>query len=203
MYFDNELPVVHIYPHNVAGNTEHQTDDGHECWCEPRVVIVPPGHKFAMEKSRTRVVYHSNYATHADQRADMPIAELLYSMTSNRILRAVPEPPAGGYEPILIAERIDALVADVLTNGWEQAPEPVPAVEPTPTQHAAPMVYVGILGLSPEVLQRLREMYGGVSDVFDTTPTVEPTLTCADCGLSFEDCTCDEDDDDEYDSSTY
>jgi hypothetical protein len=92
MFFD-PMPIVHVYPHDMWGETGHTTDDSHECWCEPRVAIVPPGHQFSKEDNTTRVFYHSSYVHKHDWQHEASAEEIKLAIPINKLLRSITSPP--------------------------------------------------------------------------------------------------------------
>lgn len=209
MIFD-PMPIVHVFPYDMFGHTEHQTDNEHECWCEPRTAIVPAGHQFAKEDHATRVFYHSNVARKSDMEDNMLAKERRYLVAIRKLLRSIPEPPAGGWDPVELTEGIDRLVQDVLTNGWRDKTVTTALVAP-------PMEGQPTLGLLfPHTydsihLQGLRGLHQQLMRQFGLEPPTPPTddavlkhfglmgkpgeFRCTDCHKLVQDCTCDDDDD--------
>lgn len=180
------MPTVHVYPHDMFEMTGHETEGDHECWCEPRVVIVPPDHRFAKERNTTRVFYHTELPYKNDWKRDASKAEVKAAPSIKRFLRSIPEPPAGGWGPIELREGIVDLIDDVTKNGWELPP---------PVEKESPQVT-----LFRSLLESLVESkrYTGEIVVFPQEHMFlgNGTFICADCRKRVEDCKCDDIDDD-------
>jgi len=190
MIFD-PMPTVHVYPHDLRNRTEHETDDEHECWCEPRIAIVPPGHQFSKENNTTRVFYHSQYARKSDAELNMPTKELMMQGRIKQALRGIEEPPPGGWDTVELAEGVNRLVTDVLTNGWKEPEPPKPPVQSTALMKLGELQSIHDFfmrhGFNPDFIIDPRSRIAGRPGDFH----------CMDCHKRVEDCKCDEDDDDD------
>lgn len=190
MIFD-PMPPVHVYPYDMFEMTEHQTDNDHECWCEPRIVIVPPDHQFAKEKNTTRVFYHTSTPWKRDWEKEATTEEIEGAVSIKRLLRSIPEPPKGGWDSIELSEGVAALIEDITKNGWHL---PIPPVCPPKTNTR-----------TNELMELMRVMREICITTVIPSFLVDPQahivgypghFHCMDCKERVENCKCDNDDSD-------
>ena len=173
------MPSVHVYPYDMFMGTSHCTDDEHECWCEPRIAIVPPEHDFAKEKHATRVFYHTEIAHKGDWTIHAPDKEVSVAPKIYKLLRSIPEPPEGGWDQTELAEGVERLISDVLENGWQEAAPPKQPSPPPNWPFTKPTVLT-------EYELRKAGLFGKPG-----------TYRCMKCLQYIQNCTCPENDDDD------
>lgn len=198
MFFD-PLPIVHIYPNNPFGFTGHETENGHECWCEPRIAIVPKDHQFAKENHETRIVYHNpNLISKGDDEYNLPPKHVQGNLAARKLLRSIAEPPEGGWGAIELSEGLDRLVVDVFKNGWS-APQPQKLLPPAAINVTIDELHVEVDGKTQKLPDSDRPIMERLQNFFDINYLVDPMSSphCQNCGQPFENCGCDDDDNDD------
>ncbi len=119
MLFD-PMPVVHLFPHDILGNTSHQLDESCECWCEPKIEIVKPGHPLAKEDNQTRVVTHDRNNVYP------PLPPTVVHRRIENLLKNVQPPPEGGWDKKEITDMVESLL-----GGGKQEPSVPKPNEPS------------------------------------------------------------------------